>query len=152
VSKEILHERTHVMKKILLILLLTGSLFAAEIDDYAKEMSFYRDYDLALVEAKQSNKPIMLVIVADYCPWCRKLERRTLASSEIKARLYEVVSVIMDQKYDADRFPKMFLTPRKPTVFFINPNTGEHFYESIGYVKKDEFADSLDEVKKEFKQ
>jgi thioredoxin-related protein len=140
------------MKKILLILLFICSLFAAEIDEYAKEMNFYRDYDLALVEAKKANKPIMLVIVADYCPWCRKLERRTLASDEIKARLHEVVSVIMDQKYDADRFPKMFLTPRKPTVFFINPNTDEHFYESIGYVKKDEFADTLDEVKKEFKR
>jgi thioredoxin-related protein len=140
------------MKNILLILLFTCSLFAAEIDTYAKEMNFYRDYDLALAEAKKANKPIMLVIVADYCPWCRKLERRTLASDEIKARRNEVVSVIMDQKYDADRFPKMFLTPRKPTVFFIDPHTGEHFYESIGYVKKDEFADSLDEVKKEFKR
>ena len=140
------------MKKTLLILLFTCSLFAAEIDEYAKEMNFFRDYDLALVEAKKTDKPLMLVIVADYCPWCRKLERRTLASGEIKARLSEVVSVIMDQKYDADRFPKMFLTPRKPTVFFINPKTGEHFYESIGYVKKDEFADSLDEVKKEFKK
>lgn len=138
------------MKKILLILSLAFSLFAAEIDEYAKEMNFFRDYDLALLEAKKLNKPIMLVIVADYCPWCRKLERRTLASDEIKARLNEVVSVIMDQKYDADRFPKMFLTPRKPTVFFIDPKTGEHFYESIGYVKKDEFSDSLDEVKKEF--
>ena len=140
------------MKKILLTLLLTCSLFAAEIDEFAKEMHFYRDYDLALLEAKKTDKPIMLIIVADYCPWCRKLERRTLASNEIKARLNEVVSVIMDQKYDADRFPKMFLTPRKPTVFFINPKTGEHFYESIGYVKKDEFADALDEVKKEFKR
>jgi thioredoxin-related protein len=140
------------MKNILLILLFTCSIFAAEIDEYSKEMSFYRDYDLALIEAKKANKPIMLVIVADYCPWCRKLERRTLASDEIKARLNEVVSVIMDQKYDADRFPKMFLTPRKPTIFFINPKTGEHFYESIGYVKKDEFSDTLDEVKKEFKR
>lgn len=140
------------MRKILLTLLLTCSLFAAEIDEFAKEMNFYRDYDLALQEAKETDRPLMLIIVADYCPWCRKLERRTLASKEIKARLNEVVSVIMDQKYDANRFPKMFLTPRKPTVFFINSNTGEHFYESIGYVKKDEFADTLDEVKKEFKR
>lgn len=140
------------MQKILLILLVSCSLFAAEIDEYAKEMNFFRDYDLALVEAKKTDRPLMLVIVSDYCPWCRKLERRTLSSDEIKRRLNEVVPMIMDQKYDADRFPKMFLTPRKPTVFFINPHTGEHFYESIGYVKKDEFSDTLDEVKKEFKK
>lgn len=140
------------MQKILLILLVTCSLFAAEIDEYAKEMNFFRDYDIALSEAKKTDRPLMLVIVADYCPWCRKLERRTLGSEPIKRRLNEVVSVIMDQKYDADRFPKMFLTPRKPTVFFINPHTGEHFYESIGYVKKDEFSKTLDEVKKEYKR
>jgi len=140
------------MKNILLILLISCSMFASEIDEYAKEMNFFRNYDLALQEAKKTDKPIMLVIVADYCPWCRKLERQTLGSDEIQARLHEVVSVIMDQKYDAERFPKMFLTPRKPTVFFINAKTGEHFYESIGYVKKDEFAQTLDEVKMEFKR
>jgi len=139
------------MKKTLLILLLTCSLFAAEIDEFAKEMNFFRDYDLALVEAKKTDKPLMLVIVADYCPWCRKLERRTLASDEIKARLNEVVSVIMDQKYYSDKFPKMFLTPRKPSVFFINPITCVRFYESIGFVKKDEFSDSLHEVQNALK-
>lgn len=140
------------MKKILLILLLSCSIFAAEIDEYATEMNFFRNYDLALAEAKKADKPLMLIIVADYCPWCRKLERQTLASSKVKPRLAEVVPVIMDQKYDADKFPSMFLTPRKPTVFFINPKTGEHFYESIGFVKKGEFLDTLDEVKKEYKK
>lgn len=140
------------MKKILLILLCSCSMFAAEIDKYAQEMNFFRDYDLALQKAKETDKPLMLIIVADYCPWCRKLERKTLASSEIKVRLHEVIPLIMDQKYDAGRFPKMFLTPRNPTVFFINAKTGEHFYESIGYVKKSEFADTLDEVQKEFKK
>lgn len=140
------------MKNILLTLLFACSLFAAEIDDYAKEMNFYRDYTLALNEAKKASKPLMLLIGADNCPWCRKLERRTIASEEIKARLGEIVTVVMDQNFDAKRFPAEFSSPRTPSIFFIDPKNGEHFDESVGYLKKNEFSTLLDTVKKEFKK
>lgn len=140
------------MKFLILFVWLTYSVFSAEIDAYAKEMKFSRDYKSALQQAKKVNKPLMLVIVADYCPWCRKLERQTLASVQIKSRLKEVVPLIMDQTYDAQRFPKMYLTPRKPTIFFINPHTEEHFLESPGYVKKEEFSAVLDQMQKEYRK
>lgn len=140
------------MKKILLILLFVCSLFAAEIDDYAKEMNFHRDYTQALNEAKEAGKPLMLLIGADNCPWCRKLERRTIASKEIKARLDEVVTVVMDQNFDAKKFPAEFSSPRTPSIFFIDPKNGKHFRESVGYLKKNEFSALLDMVKKEFKK
>lgn len=140
------------MKKILLTLLFACSLFAAEIDDYAKEMGFHRDYTLALNEAKKAEKPLMLLIGADNCPWCRKLERRTIASKEIKARLGEVVTVVMDQNFDADKFPAEFSSPRTPSIFFIDPKNGKHFRESVGYLKKNEFSALLDMAKKEFKK
>ncbi len=140
------------MKKILLILLFAFSLFAAEIDEYAKEMNFHRDYTLALNEAKKANKPLMLLIGADNCPWCRKLERRTIASQEIKARLGEIVTVVMDQNFDAGKFPAEFSSPRTPSVFFIDPKNGKDFRHSVGYLKKNEFSDLLNTVNKEFKK
>lgn len=138
------------MKKILLILVFALSLFAAEIDEYAKEMNLFRDYNLALNEAKKAKKPLMLIVGSDNCPWCRKLERRVLATEEIKARLNEVVAVIMDQNFDAQKFPKSFSSPRTPSVYFIDPKSGEMFYESVGYVNKRDFSKILDDVKDEF--
>ncbi len=139
------------MKSLLMVLILTFSLFGAKIDDYAKDMGFYRDYSSALSVAKKENKPLMLVIVADYCPWCRKLERRTLAHEDIKLRVdKEVITVIQDKKYDQGKFPLEFETPRNPTIFFIDPKSGEHFYETIGFVKYDVFSEDLNHVRKEF--
>ncbi|MBU1657641.1 thioredoxin family protein [bacterium] len=140
------------MKQILLLLLFTFSLFGAKIDEYAEQMHFSRDYNSSLEQAKKANKPLMLVLVADYCPWCRKLERNTLGASEVQQKLSEVVTVIMDQKYDTDKFPQKYLTPRNPTIFFINPNTDEKFYENIGYLKKKDFLEVLEMMQKEFKK
>ena len=141
------------MRLFLLLLGLTLTLSAAKIDDFAQEMGYSRDYAKAFQQAKTENKPLMLVIVADYCPWCRKMERSTLESKEVRERVgKELVTVIMDQKYDLGRFPEAYQTPRKPTIFFINPKTDQHFLESIGYVKKKEFLVTLDDVQKEFKK
>ena len=73
------------MKKLLTILLLTLTLFGANVDDFAKEMGFQRDYKTALAKAKELNKPLMMVLGADYCPWCRKFERKTLNSKLLPA-------------------------------------------------------------------
>lgn len=141
------------MKLLLGTLLLMGTLYGAKIDDYAQKMGFYRDYASALSVAKKENKPLMLVIVADYCPWCRKMERRTLANKEIKVHLdKEVIVVMQDKKYDQGKFPQEFETPRNPTIFFIDPKSGEHFYETIGFVKSSVFAEDLAHVQKEFRK
>lgn len=141
------------MMRIIGMLLLTcGLLFGAKIDTYAEKMGFLRDYNQAITVAKKANKPVMLVVVADYCPWCRKLERRTLAHKEVKKRLNEVVGVIVDKAFDEGTFPAMFNTPRYPTVFFIRPQNGEHFFESIGYVSGEDFLEVLNEVAAEYKK
>ena len=46
----------------------------------AKELGYHSDYAKALTVAKKETKPLMLVIVTSYCPWCRKFERKSLAS------------------------------------------------------------------------
>ena len=33
-------------------------------------------------------------------------------------------------------------------VFFINPKTGKSFYNTVGYIKKQEFSRVLESVKK----
>ncbi|CAI6143617.1 MAG: hypothetical protein SPLUMA1_SPLUMAMAG1_01445 [uncultured Sulfurimonas sp.] len=86
-----------IIKNILILLFLSFSLFAANVDDFTKEMSFERDYITALHKAKQENKILIMVVGADYCPWYRKFERKTLNSSLLKSRLQtEVITLIVD--------------------------------------------------------
>lgn len=140
------------MKFLLGLMVSITLMWGAQIDTYASKMGFERDYKTALEKAKAANKPLMLVIVGDYCPWCHKFERSTLNTKSIKPRLdSDVVTVIVDKKYDKTTFPEKFQTPIIPVVFFINPNDGNKFDEKLGYVKKKEFALVLDKVNTHFK-
>jgi thiol:disulfide interchange protein len=123
------------------------ALWSANIDDFASEQGYYRDYDTAFAVAKKEQKVLMLVMVADYCPWCRKFERKTLSTSEVASKIKEYfVPVIVDRNLDKTHFPKAYDTPRIPVAFFISPKSENVLYESIAYVKKKEFLVSLDEV------
>ena len=140
------------MKFLLTLLVLTLTLFSASVDDYAFLMGFERDYETAIVKAKKENKPLMMVLGADYCPWCRKFERKTLSSELMQPYLEnDVVTLIVDKKYDIKSFPKKFRTNFTPKVFFIDPKNGESFYDTVGYIKKKEFVRELDTVKRLYK-
>lgn len=135
------------MKKCLLIIFLSLSLFGANVDKFAKEMNFQRDYKTALAKAKSVHKPLIMVLGADYCPWCRKFEHKTLNSSLIKPRLdKEFVVLIVDKKFDIDTFPSKYRTKFTPRVFFINPKNEDIFFNTTGYIKKKVFVKSLDRV------
>lgn len=116
------------MKKILLFLLISLTLFGANVDEYAKEAGFERDYKTALLKAQNEKKLLMMVLGADYCPWCRKFERNTLSSELIMPRLKaDYVTLVVDKKFDSERFPKAFQTQLTPKVFFIDPKKREEY-------------------------
>jgi len=133
-----------------LLLILMLSLSASP--EAAKSLGYQTDYQTAIALAKKEQKPLMLVVVASYCPWCRKFERKTLASKKIAPVVTSnYVAVIVDRNIDAASFPKKFQTPRIPTVFFIDPRDGNEFWESIGYRTTSDFSDALNEADKLFK-
>lgn len=140
------------MKNVLILALLSLSLFGANIDEYAKSEGFERDYKTALKKAKNANKPLMMVLGADYCPWCRKFERKTLSSKDVKSFLNKkLITLVVDKKFDIESFPAKFQTNVTPRVFFINPNTEEDFFQTAGYIKKKDYLKKLDEMKKLYK-
>ena len=141
------------MGKIVLLLLFTLSLFASNVDKYAKEMGFERDYKTAIAKAKVANKPLMMILGSDYCPWCRKFERKTLSSTLVKNYLdKEMITLVVDKKYDKQSFPKEFQTRITPRIFFINPSEEKSFFQTVGYVKKTEFLQELKGIKKLYKE
>jgi thioredoxin-related protein len=87
----------------------------------------------------------MLVVVGDYCPWCKKFERKTLNSTLIQNQVKkDFIPLIIDKAKDKGKYPPEFYSKLIPTVFFIDPKTQEHVYESLGYSKKTTFAIDMD--------
>lgn len=142
----------NLMKIFFTLLLLNFTLFGAHVDDFAKGMGFERDYKTALVKSKESHKVLVMVLGADYCPWCRKFENKTLNSSLVKPKLdKEFVVLVVDKKFDIETFPTKYRTSFTPKVFLINPIDETVLLESTGYLKKKEFIKSLDKAQKLYK-
>jgi thioredoxin-related protein len=140
------------MKKLFVLMLMCISIFGANVDEFAKSEGFERDYATAIKKAKDANKPVMMVLGADYCPWCRKFERKTLSSDMIKSYLNkEVITLVVDKKFDIESFPKEFRTSMTPRVFFINPYSEKDFFQTAGYIKKKDFLKQLKEMKTLYK-
>ncbi len=140
--------------KILLSLLLTFSFaLSAQIDKFASKVNYSRDYNSALKTAKEKNKPLMLVVVGDYCPWCKKFERKTLNSSLIQGQVKkDFIPLIIDKSKDKGKYPSEFYAKLVPTIFFINPKTQKHFFKSLGYSDKITFAIDMDLALKSYKK
>ncbi|MFA6394397.1 MAG: DUF255 domain-containing protein, partial [Sulfurimonas sp.] len=100
------------MKILIMLLTLFSFIYAAQIDEFAAEVNYLRNYEMAMKTAKEQNKPVMLVVVADYCPWCKKFERKTLKDSAVMAKVNEnFVSIVIDKYKDKGKYPEEFLTP-----------------------------------------
>lgn len=140
------------MKSLLLFLTLTLSLFAAHIDDFASNMGYEREYNTALAKAKKENKVVMLVLVGDYCPWCRKFERKTLQRANVAINIQNnFIPVIVDKNLDKDKYPEKYYTSIVPTVRFIDPNKDVQISESVGYKKTKEYTEWLNKVLLDYK-
>ncbi len=140
------------MKFLLLIFALTLTLFSAHIDEFASNMGYEREYNTALAQAKKENKVIMLVLVGDYCPWCRKFERQTLQRANIAINIQNnFIPVIVDKNLDKDKYPEKYYTSVVPTVRFIDPKKDLQISESVGYKRTKDYELILNKVLLQFK-
>lgn len=135
------------MKKILIFMLFSISVFALNMDEFASQMGYQRDYNTAIELAKKENKPLMLVVSTDYCPWCRKFERKTLKYSEVAIKVNkEFTAAVIDKRRDKGKYPSQYASPITPAVFFINPHDGSTIAKSVGYIKKADYIEKLESV------
>ena len=126
------------MKKILLFLALSTLLFAQTYQEFAKENGYELDYKTALSKAKSQNKELMLLLVTNYCPWCKKYEQLTLSNKEINAKVHSrYVPLIINR--EERNFPAQFDSTTVPVTYFVN-SKDEKIKESVrGYQTKEEF-------------
>lgn len=134
------------MKVFILFFLISLGLHAGSIEDFAADYGYERFYEKALAKAKNENKPIMLVMVTHYCPWCRKYEKNTLSKKSIKSLVSQkYIALILNR--EQKQFPKKFDTPRIPTTYFIDAKDERVIYSEMGFKTKSEFLEMEQRVK-----
>ena len=106
--------------------------------EFAQAMHYETNYDIALKRAKKEHKNIMLVLVANFCPWCRKFEQRVLLKKEVDLLVQKNYIPLIINK-EKGGFPKALDRAFTPIVHFIDYKTAKSYATSIGYNNREEF-------------
>ncbi|WP_166442887.1 thioredoxin family protein [Phragmitibacter flavus] len=139
------------MKSILKFSIL--SLFAAAslavAADFPKGSPKFNDkLDAALAEAKTSNKPVIAVFSAVWCPPCQMMKKDVYPSEEIKAYQDKFVWVYIDTDIESNaKDAAKYKVSGIPHIQFISAD-GKSLDSQIGASSASEFAKTLDGVLK----
>jgi len=131
------------MKKILLLLICSVSLYSAEL-------SWIHSYEKAVQKAKDENKSIMVFVEAEHCPYCVKMENEVLKDKYVVDSLEKFVPLKLDiNSKDVKReFSKTSVTP---TIYFITPDK-KPLQDIVGYLNIEFFFWRLTDAENILKQ
>lgn len=109
---------------------------------------------------KQQQKPVLVDFYADWCSWCKKMDKEVFNESSVKNKLKanfilvkidtESDDVIKYQgkKYSPQEFMSVFKVTGLPTLLFIDKE-GQPVTKLPGFVPADQFKPILEYIQKE---
>jgi hypothetical protein len=107
-------------------------------DNFAVAMGYETNYKKAVLRAKKEKKNIMLVLVSNFCPWCRKFEQRVLLKKEVNAMIQaNYIPLIINKEKEA--FPKQLDMSFTPIVHFLDYKNEQSYERVVGYNSREEF-------------
>lgn len=138
------------------LVVLTGSVFggaeaveSAGIVDKTVEktdavLKWYHSYSDGMEAARIGKHPVILSFHAEWCGWCKKMDRDVFADKEIGRKLTKYVRI----KVDVDKDPSVafaYGVNSLPRTIVINLHQ-EIVGDWLGYREKDSFTESLADV------
>jgi thioredoxin-related protein len=128
------------MKKLFVLLAIGLSLYAYTATETAHQLGYINSFDQGVTLAKKDHTMVMVVIVRDDCPWCKKLESETLSNKNVQNATSKFVKVILDVNQN---MPKSFKSPIVPIVYFLDGKTQETSWETYGYKNVKDFLENI---------
>ena len=105
-------------------------------------ISWNHDYDAGMAQAKQENKPVLLVFSASWCPPCKWMKENTYRDAAVVAKAGVFVTIYVDidenasvtNKYGVDAYP----------TYFIVAADGTRVHSFVGVREPDDFIKELE--------
>lgn len=110
----------------------------------ATSITWYSNFDRAREEAKKSGKPLMVDFYADWCTWCKELDKNVFTQPAVIDSAQDFVAV----KLDSDRNPELSMKYRVetlPLIVFMDTD-GKVLHRIDGYVEAPEFKAEMERV------
>jgi len=116
------------------------------------------NFDQLIVDAKKTNKHILVFLHTPRCPYCEKMQEFTFDDEQVDTSIKkdfifidinvkDTGKVVFDDfKGSKLEFAKEIGYPMYPTCLFFDKN-GELVYDEVGYVEEEAFFKTLQMVK-----
>lgn len=108
----------------------------------AQSLMTYTNYNEALTQAKKQNKPLLMFVYTDYCPWCEKMKKTTLSHKKTIEFINKNYIFLTINK-EKDDYPKEFIPRYIPTTYLIDAQKEEEVYALFGYKTSSELIEEL---------
>jgi uncharacterized protein YyaL (SSP411 family) len=131
-------------RRLTIIALIVAMAAAAPAGEPAARVAWH-DLDAALSASAEAGKPVMIHFTADWCGWCKKMQREVYAQTDVAALINERFLPAM---VDTDRRPDLkarYGVRGLPTIWFLT-STGEGITYVPGYVDAPTFRQLLEWV------
>ncbi|NOZ09640.1 MAG: DUF255 domain-containing protein [Gammaproteobacteria bacterium] len=96
-------------------------------------------------EAKKLDRPLFVLIYADWCKWCKKFEKETLETPELMELLQSKYIPVAIDNDKQPQLAKQLGAKLVPTVVLITPD-GEKLLRFYGFLDKGGLLDTLDQT------
>ena len=91
----------------------------------ARSIRWRESYAKALEESRSTTRPLLIDFEADWCGWCKKLDRETFGNGQV---IQLVEKLFVPVRIDTDHEPKLaakFAVKGLPTILLLSPNEKE---------------------------
>lgn len=100
-------------------------------------------YDEAIAMAKEKNMPVLMFFHADWCHWCRKMEKEVLVEENVKTAMENYIFFKSDTDKEKE-IAKKYHVRGLPSFVIIDSKEKVRKKEA-GYKKPQEFAKFLND-------
>ncbi|MFH1311642.1 MAG: thioredoxin domain-containing protein [Candidatus Eisenbacteria bacterium] len=132
---------TLLIASLLVAVLILGSC-TKETEEVGDGVKWLASYDEAIRIAENKDVPIMIDFYADWCGWCKRLDKDTYVDADVMLKAKKFISLKIDADVETDLASK-YKVQGLPTILFID-HKGEEIHRVVGYRRPVQFLDEMD--------